>query len=213
MDMLVNSGSQESDREGDGFLRGLAVAVVTDNADPDNLGRVRVRLPFQQDSQESYWARVATPMAMGERGWYSLPEPNDEVIVGFEQGDLTMPLVVGSLYSGRNLPPSNNSDGNNDSRIFRSRANSELHFNDGSSPSVELRLEDGKSILFDENGIKITDEQNTIQIESSSGKISISSTGDIDLQAGGSLSMQASSSISMNASGTVTINGAMVQIN
>lgn len=212
MDMLV-ARANEDDREGDGFLRGLAVAVVTDNGDPENLGRVRVRLAFHNNNQESYWARVAAPMAMADRGWYSLPEVDDEVVVGFEQGDITMPVVVGSVYSGRNPPPSNNSDGANNTRIFKSRANSELHFNDDSPASVELKLEDGKSILFDDSGITITDETNTIQIESSSGKISISSSGDIDLQAGGSLSMQASSSISMNASGTVTINGAMVQIN
>lgn len=214
MDMLASPPPTEADREGDGFIRGVVVAVVTNNKDPDDLGRIRVRFPWQNEPQQSYWARVCMPMAMNERGLYCLPEENDEVAVMCEMGDLTKPVVIGSLYSGRNKPPSNNSNKKNESRIFVSRAYSELHFFDGDKPSVEMKLKDGKQVLLDDNGIKVADAGgNVFQIESGSGKISITSSGDIAFTAGGSMSLEAASSISMQSSSTVTIKGSLVQIN
>ena len=56
MDMLARSMTREADMETDGAIRGLAIGVVTDNKDPDGLARVRVRLPWQQDSPISCYA-------------------------------------------------------------------------------------------------------------------------------------------------------------
>ena len=41
----------------------LVVGVVTNNNDPDQMGRVRVKYPSLSDSEESAWARIATPSA------------------------------------------------------------------------------------------------------------------------------------------------------
>ena len=108
MDMFMPDTNTEADREGDSFTRGLVVATVTDNKDPKGLARVRVRLPWQDGNQESYWARLAMPMAMSDRGVYFLPEVGDEVLVGFEKGHPTHPCVLGSLWNGQNKPPEDN---------------------------------------------------------------------------------------------------------
>ena len=83
MDMLAGGRENEADRESDGYVQGLAVAIVTQNKDDSGLARVRVRLSWQAEGEESYWARLAMPMAGGERGTYFLPEIGDEVLVGF----------------------------------------------------------------------------------------------------------------------------------
>lgn len=82
----------------------LVVGVVTNNNDPDQLGRVRVKYPSLSDSEESAWARVATPSAGNARGLLMLPQPAEEVIVGFEHGDTRRPIVVGSLFNGKDKP-------------------------------------------------------------------------------------------------------------
>ncbi len=82
----------------------LVVGVVTNNNDPDQMGRVRVKYPSLSDTEESAWARIATPSAGNARGLLMLPQVNEEVIVGFEHNDPRRPIVVGSLFNGRDKP-------------------------------------------------------------------------------------------------------------
>ncbi|MEE8056652.1 MAG: phage baseplate assembly protein V [Pseudomonadales bacterium] len=212
MNMMLEQSGVEADRESDGFLKGLAVATVVDNEDPEGLARVRVLLPWQEEGQQSYWARIAVPMAMGTRGVYFLPEVDDEVLVGFDRGDPTHPYVIGALWNGQNTPPVDNGDGKNDSRMIRSRAESELHFFDGDKPSVELLLKDGKHLLMDDNGILLEDGQgNSFQIETSSGAMKLKCTGAMELE-GQSVTIKGTT-VEVNGSSSLTLKGGMVLIN
>ena len=105
MDAMAWQPAAEAERESDGFLIGLAVGVVTDNKDPDRLARVRVRLPWHTDSDTSFWARSAMPLAGNDRGTYFLPEIGDEVLVGAEDGDPSHLYVLGMLWNGKQAPP------------------------------------------------------------------------------------------------------------
>lgn len=203
----------EAEREGDGFVRGLAVAVVTDNKDPEGLARVRVRLPWQTESSQSYWARLAVPMAMGDRGTFFLPEVEDEVLVGFEHGDLTHPCILGSLWNRRAPPPPNDAAGNNDLRTIRSRAFSEFVFDDGDKPSITLQMKDKRKVFINEDEMTLDDAKgNTITIHSKSGSISLESTTSIDIKSK-KISIDAGGTMEIKASGTITVNGALVKIN
>jgi phage protein D len=82
----------------------LVVGVVTNNNDPEQMGRVRVKYPSLSDSEESGWARIATPSAGKARGLLMLPQVDEEVIIGFEHGDTRRPIVVGSLFNGKDKP-------------------------------------------------------------------------------------------------------------
>jgi phage protein D len=82
----------------------LVVGVVTNNNDPEQMGRVRVKYPSLSDSEESNWARVATASAGKARGLLMLPQPDEEVIIGFEHGDTRRPIVVGSVFNGKDKP-------------------------------------------------------------------------------------------------------------
>ena len=175
-DFLTPERHSETDRESDGVIRGLAVGRVTNNQDPDGLARVRVRLPWQAESQESYWARLAVPMALANQGFHWLPEVDEEVLVGFERGDLTHPCIIGSLWNGNSKPPENNDDGQNNHRVIRTRSDSELRFFDGDSPSLELSLADGKQLKMDDQVIMVEDGKgNSIEIKSGSGALEIKS--------------------------------------
>jgi uncharacterized protein involved in type VI secretion and phage assembly len=82
----------------------VVVGVVTNNNDPDLLGRVRVKYPALGDGHEGWWARIAAPAAGAKRGLLMVPQPGDEVIVAFEHGDTDHPYVVGSVWSGTAKP-------------------------------------------------------------------------------------------------------------
>ncbi len=85
---------------------GVVVGVVTQNEDPDGLGRVRVKYPALGDQTEGWWARIASPSAGEGRGMMMMPVAGDEVLLAFEHGDVRRPIVVGSLFNGKSKPGS-----------------------------------------------------------------------------------------------------------
>src|SRR5262245_31955279 len=108
------------DREG--RIHGVVSGIVTNNQDPDKRGRVKLKFPWLSDTDESWWARIVSPMAGKERGVYFLPEVNDEVLVAFEHGDPRFPLVIGALWNTEDKPPFTNDDGKNNVRAIKSRS-------------------------------------------------------------------------------------------
>ncbi|MGE0867686.1 MAG: phage baseplate assembly protein V [Kofleriaceae bacterium] len=122
---------------------GLHYAVVCQNKDPDNLGRIKVRLPWldRGDSDQTHWAQLLTPMAGKRFGWYTLPDVDDVVVVMFIAGDVSQPVVVGGVWSKPDAPPEPNADGANNFRGYRSRSGHRLIFDD--SDQVKVVVADG----------------------------------------------------------------------
>ena len=146
-------------------------------------------------SIQSAPARVATMMAGAERGTYFMPEVGDEVVVGFEDGDIDKPVILGALWSAdTDAPPSQaDTSASNNIRTIVSRSGHQLTFDD--SPGAEKVLLQSKSehqVLLDDapgaakiaietaGGLKIVmdDVARSITIElDSANKIEISSAG------------------------------------
>lgn len=122
--------TDRSGRPVSGQMPGLVEAIVVDNVDPEQLGRVKVKFPILPDSPESYWARLVMPMAGKKRGWMTIPEVDDEVLCAFVHGDFNHVVVLGGLHNGVDLPPYANEDGKNDLRVFQSRSGHRLTFDD-----------------------------------------------------------------------------------
>jgi uncharacterized protein involved in type VI secretion and phage assembly len=117
-------------RPASGQMPGVVEAIVLDNVDPDQLGRIKVKFPILPDAPESYWARLVMPMAGRERGWMTIPEIDDEVLVAFVHGDFNHAIVLGSLYNGVDTPPYANEDTENNLRVFQSRSGHRMTFDD-----------------------------------------------------------------------------------
>ena len=86
-------------------IYGVTIAVVTNNDDPEKLGRVKVKFPWLLDESESTWARVAVLMAGNKRGTWFPPQIDDEVLVAFEHGDINRPIILGVMWNGKDTPP------------------------------------------------------------------------------------------------------------
>jgi uncharacterized protein involved in type VI secretion and phage assembly len=82
----------------------IVVGLVTNNQDPDELGRVRVTYPALGTDHEGWWARVAGAAAGGRRGVLMMPQAGDEVLLGFEHDDEERPVVLGSVWNGEGKP-------------------------------------------------------------------------------------------------------------
>ena len=82
----------------------VVLGKVTQNQDPDKLGRVRVTYPALSGNNEGNWARVVGPAAGKDRGLMMLPQVGEEVVVAFEHDDIQFPYVLGSLWNGKDTP-------------------------------------------------------------------------------------------------------------
>lgn len=214
MSLADVAAPRETAVEAGGYAKGVAYGVVRDNQDPNGLGRVRVSYPWHTQTDQSYWARIAVPMAGNDRGFYALPEVGDEVALIFERGDMRFPCVVGAVWNGKNTPPGSNSDGKNDVRVFKSRKGHVLEFNDSTdSPSVTVSLSDKKKVVIDQNGITLDDNSgNTLKISTQDGSVSIVASGTLSLQ-GNSVSIVSQGTLSISASATLSVSGTTVNIN
>ncbi|MDJ0835184.1 MAG: phage baseplate assembly protein V [Acidobacteriota bacterium] len=134
MDLLIDE-REETVRRGRVF--GVVPAVVTNNVDPDNLARCKVKYPWLNDTDESYWARQALLMAGKKRGTFFLPEVGDEVLVAFEHGDVRFPYILGMLWNGVDLNTYDNRNKKNNIRAITSRSGHEMIFDDNHTEKKE----------------------------------------------------------------------------
>lgn len=221
---LLNGYSAENQH-----LPSAVVGIVTNNKDPDKMGRVKVKFPWLSAEVESQWARLASPMAGPERGLEIIPEVNDEVLVTFEHGDFNSPFILGSLWNGKDKMPVPNDkavggDGKVNQRMFKSRVGHVLLFDDTQGDEkITIKDKTGK------NEITITSKDNTLTIKTdnkftinigqggvnleSKGPINIKSTsGDIKME-GMNISLKAKTNCTIEGTAGVTVkDGAGAQV-
>lgn len=173
-------------------FNGVFPAKVIDNVDPENSGRVKVRLSHvDAPGRQGYetWARIATVMAGDRRGTWFIPEVNDEVLVAFEAGDVRHPFVLGALWSSTDSPPETMNKYNN------------------------------KKLLCSRNGVKITlDDQSgqeSVIVETPGGqKVTLKDgPGALEItDSNGNSVKLATNGITVNALTKVTINASQVEV-
>ncbi|MBT0768212.1 hypothetical protein KIH74_04715 [Kineosporia sp. J2-2] len=98
-------GSAQRRDETIGGVVGPVPGLITDIKDPKTLGRVKVKLPTLGDSVQTGWARTVLSSAGPQRGMVVPHRVDDEVLVGFEEGDLQRPVVLGALHNGKDAAP------------------------------------------------------------------------------------------------------------
>ena len=209
-DMIVG----EEEVEGQG-IRGVAIAVVTNNQDPENLGRIKVKYPWRESEDESYWARCVAFMAGDKMGGYFLPEVEDEVLVAFENGDIDHPVILGSLWSSKMKPPETNADGKNNRRLIKSRSGHLIVLDDTEgSEKIEFIDKSGNNLLridTSSNTIEITSNKD-INLKAPQGKISLDCL-QLELKAKTTAKLESGGSMDLKATGNATLKGIIVKIN
>jgi uncharacterized protein involved in type VI secretion and phage assembly len=186
---------------------GVVVGIVTNNQDSGSMARVRVKFPWLSDANESWWARIAVPMAGSGRGTYFLPEVDDEVLVAFEHGDVRSPYVIGALWNGKDAPPTTNSDGKNNIRVIHSRSGHLIRLDDTQgSEKIEVIDKTGG------NKITIQSSDNSMKLECT-GKMTLHATAGIEMTSDADIKIQANTTMDIESTAPMTIKGAMVNIN
>ncbi len=206
----------------------LQTGIVMDNNDPDKLGRVKVKFPWNE--KDTVWVRVLTAHAGDQHGWYSIPEVDDEVLVGYEMGDPDDPIILGALYNSDTPPHDDTQVQDNNVKLFLTKSGNRILIRDESGKeSIEIVNKDGSNkIILEAGGPTITIESSgditlkganltlqgsgDIKLEAD-GKITLKSGADLELKAGANLKAEASANADIKGSGQVNVQGSMINLN
>ena len=189
-------------------MAGVVIGIVVDNCDPDGMHRVKVKYPVESaDMPESSWCRLISPMAGKQRGWVTLPEVDDEVILGFAYRS-GLPYVLGAVFNGEDTPPYANEDGNNDLRVFQSQSGHRLTFDDtDGSERVELIGHDeGVKVILNASDKEAAGLADSDVIFEAGSTVSLKCT-DFVVEASASVDISAGTTAEVSGSSTGKIDG------
>jgi uncharacterized protein involved in type VI secretion and phage assembly len=178
---------------------GFVIGTVSNNDDPDGLARVRVKFPTLGDKDESAWARLVAPGLGKERGLMMVPQVGDEVLVGFEHGDLRRPYVLGGLWNGKAKPPSTKflKDKKVVEWMVKTQDGIVLAITDGKPSSVSLTLANDKFKLFiSDDKVELWADQKPLQLKSGTSSLTFDGKGNIELK-GTKITVKADSDLAM----------------
>jgi uncharacterized protein involved in type VI secretion and phage assembly len=149
------------------------LAKVVDTNDEEAIGRVKVECFWQKGSGEtSPWIRVASPYMGADKGFYIVPEVDDQVLVAFENNNPDKPYVLSGMYHGKAKPEW--FDAENRYKGFKSKGKNQMKFDDKAksiniSAPNEMMLHAGNKITLKTGG----KEESEINIDVGDGAVSI----------------------------------------
>lgn len=207
----------------DNVQYGLHYGIVVQNKDPDNLDRIKIRLPWldQGETDQTHWAQLVTPMEGQKFGWYALPDIDDVVVVMFIGGDVSQPIILGGIWSKPDFSPEPNEDGKNNFRGYRSRSGHRLILDDTAQTKVVFADKTTKNMVGVGEFAKDGAGPNVCAVfkppMSGSGGVSISSMegtleitckdGALKVEAGQNVKINAKTTIDIKAGGELKMNG------
>lgn len=194
--MTVSSHSSEFGECTETFY-GLYPGVAENVVDPENRGRITVLLPWISDTYETRFASVAQVYAGDGYGAVWLPEQGDQVVVAFMKGQLSRPVVLGSIYAKARKPTEGRTD-NEDPKVFRTKGGHYLLMEDKQGKRIELVDLTGK---------------NSVVIDSEANSVTVKAEGSLTLDAGSDVTISAGGSLTITASGEVSVTGTTINLN
>ena len=134
--------------------------IVRDNVDPLGLGRLKLLVPSvlgESDECVTDWAWPCVPFGGApNQGFFFIPEIEAKVWVEFEEGNLDLPIWVGTFWSRPNDTsdvPTEATDGLAAHRVIKTPSGHVIELSDlGGEEKVRILHKDGARIVMDEHG-------------------------------------------------------------
>lgn len=180
----------EAPRPARTWARSVVVGVVTNNSDPDGLGRIRVQCLELDDAHEGWWARLTAPSAGATRGLLMLPQPGDEVLLAFEHDADQHPFVLGALWNGTATP-------------------GKLAHDDGSfhlASDAQVLIDAGDTIAVTAVKDITVDAEGKLD-QHSAAEAKLASDADVAVSAGAGMKLSAQTALDLESATTVTLSG------
>jgi phage protein D len=181
----------------------IVVGLVTNNQDPDALGRVRVTYPALGTDHEGWWARVAGAAAGASRGLLMMPQAGDEVLLGFEHDDEQRPVVLGSVWNGEGKPEELvHPDGS-----FALRSDKQVVVD--ATEAISITAKDKLTLTADGDATLTTEPGG----DGAPGNVAVTAKGTASMKSGTSLTVEAGTDGTVKSATNLTLKaGAQLQI-
>ena len=182
---------------------GLMIGVVTQvDAANESGQRGQAEIPDALGLRSRATGRGSSRSAAARARCHLRPEVNDEVLVGFEQGDFTRPVVLGGLFnSADTMVDTDVVDGKVNRRRITSRDGHVIELGDGTDNAtkyIALTLAGGQhTVKMSKERLDATVPAGTpVSIKPGNHGITISNTGDITIE-GQKVTIKATSDIEL----------------
>jgi uncharacterized protein involved in type VI secretion and phage assembly len=132
---------------------------VMDNEDPEQRGRLRLRVPSVLGDQTSAWALPCLPFGgSAGHGWFAVPETEAQVWVEFEEGDVSRPIWTGTFWQAKGNAPA---EARSTTRLLSTPSGHVLQFDDKEGEErFRLHHPSGAELTIDPKGtVALTDAQ------------------------------------------------------
>ena len=180
LDGLIDSAarfSQPSDRR----FYGVTVAKVINNIDLSGGSQVQLEIPWLPNFKP--WARIAVLMAGKNSGTYFMPQPQDEVLVAFNQGDIREPYVIGCLWNDQDPAPASTPQDAVNKRLIRTPRGHQVEFDDANQ-SIAITSSTQHKIKVEPNKV-------AIEISGNAATLTLDSKGNVSIEAAQSIVFKA----------------------
>ncbi|MDY0095860.1 MAG: type VI secretion system tip protein TssI/VgrG [Candidatus Vecturithrix sp.] len=191
----------------------------------DEHGRVKVQFHWdrkgKKDERSSCWLRCG--QTWGGSGWGSMfiPRVGDEVLINFMEGDPDWPVIVGSVYNGKNPPlydlPANktrstiktqsypNSNGYHELRFEDKAHQEEIYFQSEKDWNILIKHDKGQTVGHDETLAVAHNRDKTVAINQSE-SIGVNKTINVGINHTESIDVNMTRNVGMNKFDTTVIN-------
>lgn len=185
-------------------LRSSELATVQEvhPADPDNYACTVVL-------RDSALVLKQVPLLTPRKGYASVPDVSDLVLVQFVGGDLNRPVILGSLYNDEDRPPQNAEKQLVLNLPAAESPDSALHLELNETGPMSLKLNIGAAVQ-----ITLQDDDPVVMLDvGGNAKLSIDRNGAVKLESSGELSIKAGANFKIEAGGELKLKGSVIHLN
>ena len=192
----------------DGLHIGVVVKLVDD---PKGECRIAIQLPMVDQPAKHVWARLAGGWAGNGYGALNVPDVGDEVVVGFQHGDPSHPIILGSLYSSSRMRPEALKQ-ENDIHGVKTKSGITVTLDDDQC-AVNVATPGGITIRAcdQDKSVSVVD-MNGNSLSLSDGGIALAAQKDIQLTANGNIAMKAQGQLQLQGATGAELSGAAVEV-
>lgn len=169
----------------------ITTGVVIENWSEENKGMVLVEMSIGEEGRtNTEWIPVMQPYCGNGFGQYFLPEVGTQVVLGFQEGDVNSPIVMGCLWNEVDVLPEETAREDNSLKKIQTKGGNRIEIDESegkekigiyTSGGISLQLQDEDQTI----SLRDSDGSTMIQVDIRNGELRLTADKKLILSVGG----------------------------